>query len=64
MMAILEELVVCIAVSLGVRVVTAVAGALFTPDKSTVPDRRQTCDACGRTMAAEGRLPHQHEATP
>jgi uncharacterized low-complexity protein len=64
MLAFLEELAVCITISLGVRVVTTVAGALFTPAKNVVPDQQQTCGVCGQTKAAEGHLSHEHEATP
>jgi hypothetical protein len=59
MMMFLEELVVCIAVSLGVKAATAVAEALFVPGKTTKPERPQTCCRCGDALSADTPL-HQH----
>jgi hypothetical protein len=53
MMVFLEELVVCIAVSLGVRAVTTVAEVLFVPGKTTKPAQPQTCDRCGKAMSVD-----------
>jgi hypothetical protein len=61
MMAFLEELVVCIAISLGVRAVTTVAEALFVPGRTAKPERPQTCGECGTAISAEAPL-HQHES--
>jgi hypothetical protein len=46
MMAFIEELAVCIAVSLGVRAVSAVAEFLFAPEKTARLERPQTCGGC------------------
>lgn len=59
MIVFLEELAVCMAVSLGVRVVTAVAEALFVPGKTAKPERPQTCCRCGEALSADIPL-HQH----
>jgi len=61
MVAFLEELVVCIAISLGVRAATAVAGALFVPGKTAKPERSQTCNTCGTALSADIPL-HQHNS--
>jgi hypothetical protein len=61
MMAFLEELVVCIAISLGVRAVTTVAEALFVPGRTAKPERPQTCSECGKAISAEASF-HQHES--
>jgi hypothetical protein len=55
MMAFIEELAVCIAVSLGVRAVGAVAEFLFAPDKTAKLERPQTC---GRGEVAAVPLHH------
>ena len=60
MIAFLEELVVCIAVSLGVRAVTTIAGALFSPAKTANLERPQTCSRCGSAMSGDVPL-HQHD---
>jgi hypothetical protein len=61
MMVFLEELVVCIAVSLGVRAATAVAEALFVPGKTAKPERAETCGRCGKALSADMSL-HQHDS--
>ncbi len=53
MVAFLEELVVGIAISLGVRAATAVAGVLFAHGKTAKPERPQTCCTCGTALSAE-----------
>jgi hypothetical protein len=60
MMVFLEELVVCIAVSLGVRAVTAVSTVLFAPGKTPKPEPPQTCSRCGKVMSAD--VPHQYDS--
>jgi hypothetical protein len=47
MMAFIEELAVCIAVSLGVRAVGAVAEFLFASEKAAKLERPQTCGGSG-----------------
>ncbi len=61
MMAFLEEFAVCIAISLGVRAVTAVAEALFAPGKTAKPERPLTCSGCGKFISADVSH-HQHDA--
>jgi hypothetical protein len=61
MMAFLEELAVCIAISLGVRAVTTVAETLFVPGKTAKPERPQTCSRCGKAMSDDASL-HQHDS--
>jgi hypothetical protein len=61
MMAFLEELVVCIAISLGVRAVTSVAAGLFVPGEAAKPERPQICSRCGEAVSAGAPL-HQHES--
>jgi hypothetical protein len=46
MTGILEELAVCLVVSLGLRAISAVAQILSTPDKTSVPQRGPTCAHC------------------
>jgi len=61
MMAFLEELVVCIEISLGVRAVTTVAEALFVPGRTAKPARPQTCERCGKAISVD--LPfHKHDS--
>ena len=62
MMAFVEELAVCIAVSLGVRVVSAVAEFLFAPEKTAKLERPQTCNRCG-AAATTDVSPHQDDST-
>jgi hypothetical protein len=61
MMVFLEELVVCIAISLGVRAVAAVSNVLFAPGKTPKPEPHQTCSRCGKAMPAGVPL-HQHDS--
>jgi hypothetical protein len=61
MMAFLEELVVCIAISLGVRAATAVAEVLFVPGKTAKPEPPQTCSRCSNDLSADIPL-HRHDA--
>jgi hypothetical protein len=61
MMAFLEELVVCIAISLGVRAVTTVAEALFVPGKTAKPAKPQTCDRCGKAVSVDVAF-HAHDS--
>jgi hypothetical protein len=49
MTGILEELAVCLVVSLGLRAIGSVAQILCTPDKTSVPRRGPTC---AHSMAA------------
>jgi hypothetical protein len=43
MMAFIEELAIGIAVSLGVRSISAAAEVLFAPEKAAKPERGQIC---------------------
>jgi hypothetical protein len=61
MMAIIEELAAGIAISLGVRAVSAVAELLFAPDKAAKLERPHTCSRCG-AVTTDVRL-HQDEPT-
>ena len=61
MMAFLEELVVGIAISLGVRAATALAEALFASGKTAKPERPQTCGTCGTALSSD-IPPQQHNS--
>ena len=46
MTGILEELAVCLGVSLGLRAISAVGQVLSAPNKTSVPRRGPTCAHC------------------
>jgi hypothetical protein len=62
MIALLEELVVCIAISLGIKAATAAAEVLFVPGKAAKSQRPPTCSSCGKALSPDLPL-REHESS-